>query len=234
MIPIVSPYRWTAEHLIRTTVSDVTYLTHRSTHFQTPSHEVSNKYLLTCRRPQLDDQDFIWWGSWYLDSCSGDVGNEVCDSPWFRELASEHLVEKSWGKPGWQQARLQILCPPKAVSIWGTTHPSQNLRLAGPESPLLQEGNLKNLHLTISPKESWRIRRESLLPFLKIVDTKNKQEQSLVNTPRYSNQRDRSFVYQTVKNPPGISKLLLIKTPFLCMATLWSQIMTCIFRLMEN
>ena len=39
--------------------------------------------------------------------------------------------------------------------------------------PSPEEGNLKTLHLKPSPQGSWRIRRETLLPCLTIVDTTN-------------------------------------------------------------
>ena len=54
----------------------------------------------------------------------------------------------------------------QTVSIWDTPHPSQDAHLAWSEYPPLQEGNLKTLDLKPSPKSSWKIRRETLLPFL--------------------------------------------------------------------
>ena len=65
------------------------------------------------------------------------------------------------------------------VSTWDTPHPSQDSRMAAPESPLFQEGYLKSLQLKPPPQGSWRVRSESLLPFLTIVDTTNKLTVSL-------------------------------------------------------
>ena len=40
---------------------------------------------------------------------------------------------------------MKVFSHPKPVSIWDTPHHSLDPRLAGPEAPLQQEGNLKNL-----------------------------------------------------------------------------------------
>ena len=207
MLSTINHYRWTADHLIYTAVSAVTYLTQRSTHFKAHSHEVSGKFLLICSRQKLDDQDlWMWWGSRSLDSRLWVLGNEICDSPCLRELTSKHWCQLPWARPGWQQVCVQIFCPPKAVSIWDTPHLSLDPQLAGPESPILQERNIKTLHL-ISPKRSRRIRREVFLTFLKIVEPTNKWAPALVNTLRASTQRDRACSYKPVKIPPETSQL---------------------------
>ena len=69
----------------------------------------------------------------------------------------------------------------------------------------LPRGILKSLQLKPSPQGSWRVRSESLLPFLTIVDTTNKLTVSLVNTDQA--QRDRVCSDQSVKNTPEISHL---------------------------
>ena len=147
------------------------------------------------------------------------IGNAICDYPYLRELASEHWSEHPWARPGWQCTRVQVICIPKPVSISHIPHPSIDPRLVGPESPLLQERNLKTLHLKPSTQGSRRIRRETLLPFLTIVDTTNKLVVSLVTTQTASTLRDRACAFPPVKNPPEISQFHS-QLKFLCFGLL--------------
>ena len=139
-----------------------------------------------------------------------------------------------WAGPGWQLARDQEFCHTKPVSVWVNPHPSLHPRLTEPESPLLQEGNLKTLHLKPSPQGSWRIRRETLLPFLTIVDTTNKLAVVLVTTLRASTQRQRAHANQPEKKKqqkyPGF---ILDKIPLLWTASMWFKLLICIFRSVE-
>ena len=59
--------------------------------------------------------------------------------------------------------------------------------------PSPEEGNLKTLHLKHSPQGSWRIRKETLLPF-----------PSHHTTSQHPN-RGRAFYYPPMENPPEIS-----------------------------
>ena len=144
---------------------------------------------LTVAGPTWRIQSLGFTGVVDLDSCLGGLGNEVRDSPCLSELASEHWSENPWAGPGWQLARVQVFSKPKPVSIWDTPHPSLDPRLAGPESTLLQEENFKTLPLIPPTQGSQSIRRETLLPFLIVVDTTKKLAVALVTTLKASTQR---------------------------------------------
>ena len=86
-LPIVSSSQWRAD-ISYILWSLWSHIWQRSTHFQPHSHEASRKNYLTCSRTHLEDQDlWISWGGGSLDSCLGDLGNEVCDSPCISELS---------------------------------------------------------------------------------------------------------------------------------------------------
>ena len=67
-------------------------------------------------------------------------------------------------------------------SIQDSPNSSLDPRLAGPDNPLFQNGNFKKLHRNPSPQGSCRIRRETLLSFLTLVDTTKKLAVALVTT----------------------------------------------------
>ena len=169
------------------------------------------------------------------------IGNAICDYPYLRELASEHWSEHPWARPGWQCTRVQVSCIPKPVSISHIPHPSIDPRLVGPESPLLQERNLKTLHLKPSTQGSRRIRRETLLTFLTIVDTTNKLAVALVTTLTASTQRDWACAFSPVKIPPEIthfhSRIKLLCYGWLaCDFSYWhvySEVWSCNFPLLN-
>ena len=124
-----------------------------------------------------------------------------------RWMASKNQSKHPWAVPGRQCGRVHVFCDPKQVSIWDTPHPSLDPWLPGPDSPLLQEGNLKTVQLKPSPQGSWRVRREKLLSFQTILDTTNQLAVPLVITLTASTQIDRACVFPFVKYPPEISQL---------------------------
>ena len=71
----------------------------------------------------------------------------------------------------------------------------------------ITSGYLKNLQVKPSLQGSWRVRSESLLPFLKIVDTTNGLTVSLVNPLTARTPRDSVCAYQSLKNTPEIFQL---------------------------
>ena len=62
------------------------------------------------------------------------------------------------------------------------------------QTPLFQDGTLNTLHLKTSPQGSWWITTETLLPFIKIVDTRNKLAGALVNTLPTRTKREEGLV----------------------------------------
>ena len=127
---IVSPSLLPPDHIMCTVIYVVPNLTQRSKHFQPCSHEGSRKNKLSCSRTHLHDQ-LLWisWGGGHLDSCLGDWGNEVCDSSYLTELASEHGLSTLYQWPGWQWPRLKDIHHPKPVSILNILHPYLHLWL---------------------------------------------------------------------------------------------------------
>jgi len=110
-------------------------------------------------------------GKWHLNTCLSTIEQDLADNGRVHKF-SVH---------------------PNPVSIWDTSHPSLDPPLSWPESPLHKEGNLKTLHMKPSPQGTWRIRRETLLQFLAIVDTTNKLVVAIVSKLTASTQRDISF-----------------------------------------
>ena len=93
-------------------------------------------------------------------------------------------------------------------SLWGNSSSFSRPRLAEPVTPVLKEGNLKYLHLRISTQGSWRIKRETLLPLLTILDTTIKQAVALVNPQITATKRDTACAYLPVICAPEISQIL--------------------------
>ena len=83
---------------------------------------------------------------------------------------------------------------PKTCLFLGHSSSFSRLWFAGTLAPLLQEGTLKKIHLKFSPQCLCRIRRETLLPLLTIVDTRNKMALPLVNSLARRTQRERGLV----------------------------------------
>ena len=77
----------------------------------------------------------LCWGEAQLDSFLRDLGNDVCDSLWLTEFASEHRSEHPWPMPDWQLARVQGFSYPKPFSIWDTPYSSLDPWFAGTKSP---------------------------------------------------------------------------------------------------
>ena len=86
--------------------------------------------------------------------------------------------------------RMQDFCHPKPPSIWNIPHPALHQRFWGTDSPTMQDGSLKSLHRKNSPQGSQWTKSETLIPYLTIVDTKNKLALSRVSTLPASTQRE--------------------------------------------
>ena len=116
--------------------------------------------------------------------------------------------------PGGKWPRVQDFSQPKPFPIWHIPHPTLDPRLSVTEPLLIQEGILKTLHMKTSLQGSWRIRRETLLHFLTIVDTTNYLALALVTTLPASTQRE-AFAYPLWKCTRNITGSFLVKIPFL-------------------
>ena len=191
-LPIVSPSWWPADDLICTKVYTWSNIWHRD---QQIFNHVHMRALVKISLPAAGP-------NWMIRSCgfAGDVdlwtrAQGILEMKFLSLHVSGnwHLntslstLEHGLADDG---PRLQLCCHQKTVSIWDTPHPSLDPWLAGPESPLLQEGSLNTLYLKASAQGSWRIRTEALLPFLTIVDATNKLALALVTTLQASTQID--------------------------------------------
>ena len=139
-------------------------------------------------------EDQVFWRVGHPDSWLVLLANEVCDSSWLTELESKYWSEQPLTRPGWKLTGFPLFYHPKSVSTLDTAHSFTHPRFAWSESPLLKEGILKMVDLSISQQGSMMIRRETLLPFLTIVDTRNKLAQALVTILPSSIQRARELV----------------------------------------
>lgn len=125
-------------------VSVVPNLARRSKPFHPCSHEDSSMDYLSWIRQHKDDQVFwICWGGLYLDSCLGNLANEVCDYSWLTEFSSEHLSEHPWTRPAWKLSGVHVFCHSYPVSFWDTPHFFYTLNFQG-ECPLSSKGELSS------------------------------------------------------------------------------------------
>ena len=142
----------------------------------------------------MDDQILcIFWRSGHLDSQLGDVGNEV----W---LLMSHWIG-IW-TPVWAPLNMAWLTrgqsarflSPKTSFYLGHSSSFSRLSISKDRVPSPPRGKPQTIHLKLSPQGSWRIRRETLLPFMTIVDTTTKLALALVTILPASTQWERGLV----------------------------------------
>ena len=145
---------WPADQLICTAVYVVPYLTQRSTYFLPRSHEGSRQIIAYLQQTPTGTVDllrkwtsllmlgtFIKWSLWLLMSQWIGIWKTV----WAP-------LRRVWLKMG----RSTCILSQKPVSIWFIPLSSLDPRLAGPETSLHLEGNLKTLYISCHPRSHGR------------------------------------------------------------------------------
>lgn len=207
-LTIVSPSLWRSDNLTCITVYVIPYLIQRSTQFQQNLHEGSRKNWLTYSRPNLENLDlWIFWGGGSLASSSGDLRNEICDSPWLRELATKHQSEHPWARAWWTMGQSECFLSPKtSLSLWLSStisRPSMG-RATVPSPP---RGNPQEPPFEAIATGSMEVQKRDTPSFPNNCDTTNKRAVALITTRTASTQGNRACIYQPVKHTPEISQL---------------------------
>jgi len=86
---------------------------------------------------------------WLSGFVFGALGNELCKSTFFSELAYKHQYDYHCSEPWWKWARVHIFSHPKLFSVWNTLHPFLDPLLSDGLSLLCQEWNAKALSTSL-------------------------------------------------------------------------------------